>query len=191
MFGTRREIKRMENREKAIGQLKELNTVSTNIDKTINRFYLRAKERLLKNDETGFEIIANSIFYFQDIQNVIQTVAIRFETYLTSFDTMYAIEGIRPVLKETAKMMNSFPSINKNNKDFKRFKRALMRGQLNMKAMSSMMSNINPAETHSLSNEELSALKERILIGESSSNLNINNSRVKENEDFFETINKE
>lgn len=192
MINTRKEIKRMESKEKATNQLKELNSVSNSIDSAISKFYIKAKDRLLKNDETGFEIIANSIFYFQEIQNVIQTVSIRFETYLTSVDTMFAIEGIRPVLRETAKLMNSFPNLNKNSKDFRKFKRALMRGQLNMKAMTSMMSSINPAEASQKSPDELQALKERILINENPNKIiNGNDSRISQNEDFFNVINKD
>lgn len=191
MFAVNKEIKKIESKEKATNQLKELTGVYNDIEKTISKYYVKAKEVLLRNDEESFEIIANSIFYYQDVQRVLQIVMVRFETYLISFDTMYAINGIRSVLKSTAKMMTSFPSISANNKDFKKFKRAMLRGQLNMKAMTSMMREMNPGESSPRSNEELSALKERILMGENKA-LNVDtNSRIKDNEDFFQAINKE
>lgn len=189
MFETRKELKRMETTNKANEQLAQLSDALKTIDKMIDEFYTDAKNYLLMNDESGFELIANSIFYFQDIRKIIQTIKVQFQAYTKTAEFMNTIEGIRPVLKQIAKNMNSFPSISKNNKDFAKFKKSLLRGQLNMKAMSSMMKSINPAVQNVRSKDELDALKERLLVDQNS-NININTGKISENQDFFDKINK-
>jgi hypothetical protein len=164
MFNANKEMKKMQAQQEAQDQLNELLNTEKSIDKMINEFFNDAKERLMDNDEAGFELIANSIFYFQDIKKVVQTIRVQFQTYTKTAQFMDTIDGIRPVLRKAADMMNSMPSMNKNNKDFMRFKRGLMKGQLNMKAMSSMMTSVNPATTTSRSKEEFDALKERLLM---------------------------
>jgi hypothetical protein len=167
----------------------------------IGEFFNDAKERLMDNDEAGFELIANSIFYFQDIKKVVQAIRVQFQTYTKTAQFMDTIDGIRPVLRKAADMMNNMPSMNKNNKDFMRFKKGLMKGQLNMKAMSSMMTSVNPATSTSRSREEFEALKERLLmpaggamnIGANTATAaapqtaSVNN--TSKNEDFFAAIN--
>ena len=155
----------------------------------IDGLYADAKNYLLMNDESGFELIANSIFYFQDIRKIIQTIKVQFQAYIKTAEFMNTVEGIRPVLKQIAKNMNSMPSISQNNKDFAKFKKSLMRGQLNMKAMSAMMKTINPAVQNVRSKEELDALKERLLVDQNS-NINISTGKISENQDFFDRINK-
>ena len=194
-----KELKKMENQQKANEQLNQLSNALKSIDKMIEEFYADAKDRLMNNDEVGFELIANSIFYFQDIQKVLQTVKVQFQTYVKTAQFMDTIEGIRPVLKQTAAMMNSYPSFSKNNKDFMKFKKGLMRGQLNMKAMTSMMTTINPAMDTMRSKEEFGALKERLMLGSSRPMMDVNtnadantaSSRVAQNEDFFNAINRD
>ena len=104
---------------------------------------------------------------------------------------MDTIEGVRPVLKNIANNMNSYPSMNKSNKDFMKFKKSLLRGQLNMKAMTSMMTSINPATTTTRSKEEMNSLKQSILIKNGMNpNLNVQTGKITENDDFFNAINK-
>lgn len=194
MNSTRKEMKKMEQQQQANEQLAQLSNSLKSIDKMVDEFYADARERLMANDEAGFELIANSIFYFQDVQSVLQSVKVQFQTYIRTAQFMDTVEGIRPVLKQAAQMMNASPSFAKNSKDFAKFKKGLMKGQLNMKAMTSMMSGINPALSTSRSKEEFSALKERLLIGSSNSNLSVNTntstqSKVSSNEDFFSAIN--
>lgn len=196
MFSVRKEMKKMQAQQEAQEQLNELLNTERSIDKMIEEFFNDARERLMDNDESGFELIANSIFYFQDIKKVVQTIRVQFQTYIKTAQFMDTIEGIRPVLRKAADMMNSMPSMNKNNKDFMKFKKGLMKGQLNMKAMSSMMTSVNPATTTSRSKEEFEALKERLLMPAggrmaSQASAPAQAETTSQNEDFFAAINSD
>lgn len=191
MFEIKKEMKKMQAQQEAQTQLNELLSTEKSIDKMIDEFLSDAKERLMENDEAGFELIANSIFYFQDIRKVVQTIRVQFQTYTKTAQFMGTIEGLRPVLRKTAEMMNSMPSMSKNNKDLLKFKRGLMRGQLNMKAMSSMMTAVNPATCSTRGKEEFEALKERLLLptGAKAETNSARSGVTAENEDFFAAIN--
>ena len=201
MFNINKEMKKLENQQKAQEQLNTLSATLKSIEKMIDEFAEDARNCLINNDQAGYELIANSIYYFMDIQKVVQTVKVQFQTYIKTAQFMDTIEGLRPVLKNTAQLMNSMPSLEKNNRDFMKFRKSLMRGQLNMRAMTSMMTNINPATQTSRSREELDALKERLLLGANRplTGLNVdvaantatseNTSRIAANEDFFSAIN--
>ncbi|MGN0804290.1 MAG: hypothetical protein ACI4MS_02795 [Candidatus Coproplasma sp.] len=196
MFSVRKEMKKMQAQQEAQEQLNELLNTERSIDKMIEEFFNDARDRLMDNDEGGFELIANSIFYFQDIKKVVQTIRVQFQTYIKTAQFMDTIEGIRPVLRKAADMMNSMPSMNKNNKDFMKFKKGLMKGQLNMKAMSSMMTSVNPATTTSRSKEEFEALKERLLMPAggrmaSQASAPAQAETTSQNEDFFAAINSD
>ena len=201
MFNINKEMKKLENQQKAQEQLNTLSATLKSIEKMIDEFAEDARNCLINNDQAGYELIANSIYYFMDIQKVVQTVKVQVQTYIKTAQFMDTIEGLRPVLKNTAQLMNSMPSLEKNNRDFMKFRKSLMRGQLNMRAMTSMMTNINPATQTSRSREELDALKERLLLGANRplTGLNVdvaantatseNTSRIAANEDFFSAIN--
>ena len=201
MFNINKEMKKLENQQKAQEQLNTLSATLKSIEKMIDEFAEDARNCLINNDQAGYELIANSIYYFMDIQKVVQTVKVQFQTYIKTAQFMDTIEGLRPVLKNTAQLMNSMPSLEKNNRDFMKFRKSLMRGQLNMRAMTSMMTNINPAAQTTRSREELDALKERLLLGANRplTGLNVdvaantatseNTSRIAANEDFFSAIN--
>ena len=200
MFNYNKEMKKMENQQQATEQLNQLNNSLKQVTKMVDEFRNDAKDCLLNNDQAGFELIANSIFYFQDIQKILQTIKVQFQTYVKTSQFMDTIEGVRPILKNTAKLMAASPSFTKNNKDFMKFKKGLMRGQLNMKAMTSMMSTINPATETTRSKEEFSALKESLLVGTNtvptSTVTNSSTQNEKEtaslgNEDFFSAINED
>lgn len=152
----------------------------------IDEFYTDARERLLENDETGFELIANSIFYFQDIKKIVQTIRVQFQTYVKTAQFISTTGGIRPVLRKAAEIMDSMPSISRNNKDMMKFKKGLMKGQLNIKSLSSMMNAVNPATASTRSKEEMDALKERLLVDIGANNAQRNNQKKSgDNEDFL------
>ena len=211
MFNEKKEMKKLENQQKAQEQLNQLNSAIREIDKMVDDFQKEARDYLLNNNEMGFELLANNILYFTDVRNMIDTVRIQFQTYVKTAQFMDTIEGIRPILKNTANMLASMPSYNKNNKDFAKFRKGLMRGQVNMKAMASMCSTINPAAQTTRSREEMDALKERVLMGTNHSATGMTmgatstatvaapaqvntatvpeTSRISQNEDFFSAIN--
>lgn len=189
----KKEMKKMESQQKAQDSLNQLSSAITGIDKMIDNFYLDAKEQLLQNNEEGFALIANSIFYFQDFRKMLLSIKVQFQTYLKTAQVMDTIEGLRPVLKQTAKTMDSYPSLNKNSKDFIKFKKSLIKGQLNMKAMSSMMVSINPAASTVHSQSDFSSLKERLLLDAPKLDINTKtdtNTSLNDNSDFFSEINK-
>lgn len=192
MFDVKKEMKKMEARQEAQNQLNELISTEKSIDKMIDEFYTDARERLLENDETGFELIANSIFYFQDIKKIVQTIRVQFQTYVKTAQFIDTIGGIRPVLRKAAEIMDSMPSISRNNKDMMKFKKGLMKGQLNIKSLSSMMNAVNPATASTRSKEEMDALKERLLVDIGANNAQRNNQKKSgDNEDFFAAINQD
>lgn len=192
MFEVKNEMKKMQAQQEAREQLNQLVSTEKSIDKMITEFYDDARERLMENDEAGFELIANSIFYFQDIRKVIQTIRVQFQTYIKTAQFIDTIEGIRPVLRKAADMMNAMPNMNRNNKDFLRFKRGLMKGQLNMKAMSGMMTSVNPALATERSKEEFDALKERLLLPkEKAPEKAAEQVTDNPNDDFFAAINSD
>ena len=192
MFDVKKEMKKMEAQQEAQNQLNELISTEKSIDKMIDGFYTDARERLLENDETGFELIANSIFYFQDIKKIVQTIRVQFQTYVKTAQFIDTIGGIRPVLRKAAEIMDSMPSIRRNNKDMMKFKKGLMKGQLNIKSLSSMMNAVNPATASTRSKEEMDALKERLLVDIGANNAQRNNQKKSgDNEDFFAAINQD
>ena len=192
MFDVKKEMKRMEARQEAQNQLNGLISTEKSIDKMIDEFYTDARERLLENDETGFELIANSIFYFQDIKKIVQTIRVQFQTYVKTAQFIDTIGGIRPVLRKAAEIMDSMPSISRNNKDMMKFKKGLTKGQLNIKSLSSMMNAVNPATASTRSKEEMDALKERLLVDIGANNAQRNNQKKSgDNEDFFAAINQD
>ena len=192
MFDVKKEMKRMEARQEAQNQLNELISTEKSIDKMIDEFYTDARERLLENDETGFELIANAIFYFQDIKKIVQTIRVQFQTYVKTAQFIDTIGGIRPVLRKAAEIMDSMPSISRNNKDMMKFKKGLMKGQLNIKSLSSMMNAVNPATASTRSKEEMDALKERLLVDIGANNAQRNNQKKSgDNEDFFAAFNQD
>lgn len=192
MFKVNNEMKKMQAQQETREQLNELVSTEKNIDKMIAEFYDDARERLMENDEAGFELIASSIFYFQDIRKVIQTIRVQFQTYIKTAQFIGTIEGIRPVLRKAADMMNAMPNMNRNNKDLLRFKRGLMKGQLNMKAMSGMMTSVNPALSTERPKEEFDALKERLLLPNAKAPMQTSatpQAAENKNDDFFAVIN--
>lgn len=192
MFDVKKEMKRMEARQEAQNQLNELISTEKSIDKMIDEFYTDARERLLENDETGFELIANSIFYFQDIKKIVQTIRVQFQTYVKTAQFIDTIGGIRPVLRKAAEIMDSMPSISRNNKDMMKFKKGLMKGQLNIKSLSSMMNAVNPATASTRSKEEMDALKERLLVDIGANSAQRSSQKKSgDNEDFFAAINQD
>lgn len=192
MFEVKKEMKKLQAQQEAQEQLNQLISTEKSIDKMVDEFFKDAKDRLLDNDEAGFELIANSIFYFQDIKKIVQTIRVQFQTYTKTAQFMETVNGLRPVLRKTADMMNSMPSMSRNNKDLLKFKKGLMKGQLNMKAMSSMMTSVNPATATSRSKEEFEALKERLLMTEGkpvTQGVNVTQENSDSNDDFFAAIN--
>lgn len=193
MFDVNKEMKKMQAQQDAQEQLNALISTEKGIDKMIDEFSNDAKERLLDNDEAGYELLANTIFYFMDIKKVIQTIRVQYQTYVKTAQFMDTINGIRPILRKAADMMSSMPSMSRNSKDLIKFKKGLMKGQLNMKAMSSMMTSVNPATATTRSKEELDSLKERLLLTESGAAAkNVQPaSQTEANDDFFAAINND
>lgn len=190
---TRKELKRLENKQKEQETLNDLITQETEINNLVDEFTVDAKNELLENNEEGFELIASSIYYFLELKRVIHSVRVQFQTYIKTTNCMQSLNSVKNALKLASKTLESLPSLKANQKDFAKFKRSLMKGQLNMKAITGMMSSINPALNTARTKEEYNALKEKILINEKVSSISDLNTNSKEkfnqNKDFYDKIN--
>ena len=60
--------------------------------------------------------------------------------------------------------MDTMPSLQKNNRDFMKFKKSVMKGQLSMESINSMMSNLDPSTDSEMTPDELQSLKDEILM---------------------------
>ncbi|MBR2903042.1 MAG: hypothetical protein IKC37_00160, partial [Clostridia bacterium] len=88
-----KEMKKLENQQKAQDQLNQLTATLKSIDKIIEEFTDDARACLMNNDEAGYELLANSIYYFMDIQKMIQTIKVQFHTYIKTAQLYDTIEG--------------------------------------------------------------------------------------------------
>ena len=122
----------------------------------------------------------------------LENIKCQFENYLIQVEVASTFVGLKDVLSKTAKMMDSMPSLKKNNKDFMKFKKSLMKGQLSMDSINSMMSNMDPSVDSEMTEDEINALKDEILMTSGAANVNVststNNNTESNNSDFFSEL---
>ena len=123
-------------------------------------------------------------------------MAFKFENYLIQVEVASTFVGLKSVLASTAKMMDSMPSLKKNNKDFMKFKKSIMKGQLSMESINDMMGNLDPSLDSEMTEDELNSLKDEILMTSGAANVSINtkedtdtNKNSQTNDDFFSELN--
>jgi len=109
-------------------------------------------------------MFGRSMKYYQNMKNSIEAIKCQFENYLIQVEVANTFVGLKDVLGKTAKMMDSMPSLQKNNRDFMKFKKSVMKGQLSMDSINSMMSNLDPSADSELTPAELDSLKDEILM---------------------------
>ena len=165
MNDIKRRMKMMEEKQQAKDIIKQFDSVIVNLDNGIAKCREKAKEALVKrNDMNGFRMFGRSLKYYQNMKNSIEAIKCQFENYLIQVEVANTFVGLKDVLGKTAKMMDSMPSLQKNNRDFMKFKKSIMKGQLSMDSINSMMSNLDPSADSELSPDELESLKDEILM---------------------------
>ena len=165
MNDIKRRMKMMEEKQQAKDIIKQFDSVIVNLDNGIAKCREKAKEALVKrNDMAGFKMFGRSMKYYQNMKNSIEAIKCQFENYLIQVEVANTFVGLKDVLGKTAKMMDSMPSLQKNNRDFMKFKKSIMKGQLSMDSINSMMSNLDPSADSELPPAELDSLKDEILM---------------------------
>jgi hypothetical protein len=160
----KRRMKMMEDKQHAKEIIKQFDGVIVNLENGIAKTREKAKEALLRNDMNSFRMFGRSMKYYQNMKVSIETIKCQFDNYLIQAEVANTFVGLKDVLGKTAKMMNSMPSLQKNNKDFMKFKRSIMKGQLSMDSINSMMSNLDPSADAEMTPDEINALKDEILM---------------------------
>ena len=165
MNDIKRRMKMMEEKQQAKDIIKQFDSVIVNLDNGIAKCREKAKEALVKrNDMAGFKMFGRSMKYYQNMKNSIEAIKCQFENYLIQVEVANTFVGLKDVLGKTAKMMDSMPSLQKNNRDFMKFKKSIMKGQLSMDSINSMMSTLDPSADSELTPAELDSLKDEILM---------------------------
>ncbi|MBO5528758.1 MAG: hypothetical protein J6A47_05485 [Bacilli bacterium] len=165
MNDLKRRMKMMEERQHAKDIIKQFDAIIVKLDNGIDKCREKAKECLIeRNDMNGFRMFGRSMKYYGNMKSSIEAIKCQFENYLIQVEVADSFVGLKDVIGKTAKMMDTMPSLQKNNKDFMKFKKSLMKGQLSMESINSMMSNLDPSSDAEMSNAELESLKEEILM---------------------------
>jgi hypothetical protein len=193
----KRRLKMAEDKQKANEIIKQFDRVLTNLDNGIAKCRDKAKEALIKrNDLNSFKTFARSMKYYRGIKTNIETIKCQFENYLIQVEVASTFVGLKSVLASTAKMMDSMPSLKKNNKDFMKFKKSIMKGQLSMESINDMMGNLDPSLDSEMTEDELNSLKDEILMTSGAANVSVNtntdgeeNKKSQSNDDFFSELN--
>lgn len=193
----KRKMKMAEDRQRANEIIKQFDQVITKLDNGTAKCREKAKEALVKrNDMKSFKLFARSMKYYQNIKTNIETVKCQFENYLIQVEVASTFVGLKSVLASTAKMMDSMPSLKKNNKDFMKFKKSIMKGQLSMESINDMMGNLDPSLDSEMTEDELNSLKDEILMTSGAANVSVNTNQQGEtqtqtqgNDDFFSELN--
>ena len=192
----KRRMKMAEDKQRANEIVKQFDQVINKLDSGTSKCRDKAREALLKrNDMNSFKLFARSMKYYQNMKTNIETVKCQFENYLIQVEVASTFVGLKDVLAKTAKMMDSMPSLKKNNKDFMKFKKSLMKGQLSMDSINSMMTNMDPSVDSEMTEDEIKALKDEILMTSGEANVKVNentsentNTNTSSNSDFFSEL---
>ncbi len=196
------ELKRQErlirDRQEKDQLLKQFNMIDNKLELGIKQCRNKAKDALLKqNDVEGFKMFAKSMKYYQGLKNNIAKVRNQFENFWIQAEIASTFIGLKGVLKKTADMMDSMPSLKKNTKDFNKFRRALLKGQISMDSINNMMENLDPSGDTMMSDEELDSLKKEFLLSENvatgsntlqQGNVLVDANTTTSNDDFFAEI---
>ncbi|MCR4898187.1 MAG: SNF7 family protein [Acholeplasmatales bacterium] len=195
MNETKRQLKMAENKQRANEVIRQFDQVINRLDRGIAKCREKAKEALLKrNDMNSFKLFARSMKYYQTMKTNIETVRYQFENYLIQVEMASSFVGLKDVFAKSAKLMDAMPSLSRNNKDFMKFKKSLLKGQISMDSINNMVSNMDPSQDYEMSEEDLNALKDEILMTSGEANVNVNTSTSTatntstNNSDFFSEL---
>ncbi len=161
----KRRMKMMEEKAQAKEIIKQFDSVINNLDNGIAKCREKAKDALVnRNDMNSFRMFGRSMKYYNNMKTSIEIVKAQFENYLIQVEVANTFVGLKDVLGKTAKMMDSMPSLQKNNKDFMKFKKSIMKGQICMDSINSMMANLDPSADAEMTPDEIESLKDEILM---------------------------
>ena len=176
MNDIKRRMKMMEEKAQAKEIIKQFDSVITNLDNGIAKCREKAKEALIqRNDMASFKMFGRSLKYYNNMKASIETIKCQFENYLIQVEVANTFVGLKDVLGKTAKMMDSMPSLQKNNRDFMKFKKSILKGQLSMDSINSMMSNLDPSADAEMTPDEIQSLKDELLMSSGASSSKIGN----------------
>lgn len=188
----KRKMKKAEEEQKAKQIIREFDTAIAKINNSIGRYRELAKDALGRNDINSFKQFGKSMKYCRAMVNSLQTIKCQFENYLIQVDIASTFVGLKNVLASTAKMMDSMPSLKRNNKDFMKFKKSLLKGQISMDSITSMMNDMDPSSDTEMTEDEIKALKDEILMTSGSADVKIGatteTNKNTSNDDFFKEL---
>lgn len=160
----KRRMKQMEVKQQGKEVVKQFDGIIGNLDRGIAQCREKAKEALLRNDMESFKLFGRSIKYYNSMKTAISQVKAQFENFLIQAEVANTFVSLKGVLGKTAKLMDSMPSLKKNNRDFMKFRKSVMKGQLSMESINSMMANLDPSTDSELTPDEIATLKDDILM---------------------------
>ena len=161
----KRRMKQMEIKAQGKEVVKQFDGIIGNLDRGIAQCREKAKDALVnRNDMESFKLFARSMKYYSNMKTSINAVKAQFENYLIQAEVANTFVNLKGVLGKTAKLMDTMPSLQKNNRDFMKFKKSVMKGQLSMESINSMMSNLDPSTDSEMTPDELQSLKDEILM---------------------------
>lgn len=172
----KRKMKMMEEKQEAKEIIKQFDSVCVKLDNGIAQCREKAKEALVnRNDMNSFKMFGRSMKYYSNMKNSIETIKCQFENYLIQVEVANTFVGLKSVLGKTAKMMDSMPSLQRNNRDFMKFKKSIMKGQLSMDSINSMMANMDPSADSEMTQDEINALKDEIMMSTGAGKVKVDN----------------
>ena len=161
----KRRMKQMEIKQQGKEVVKQFDGIINNLDRGIAQCREKAKDALVnRNDMESFKLFGRSMKYYTNMKASINAVKAQFENYLIQAEVANTFVNLKGVLGKTAKLMDTMPSLQKNNRDFMKFKKSVMKGQLSMESINSMMANLDPSTDSEMSPDEIQSLKDEILM---------------------------
>ena len=168
----KRKMKMAEDKRQAKEIIANFDRICVSLENGIAKCREKAREALVnRNDMASFKLFARSMKYYQGMKTNMETLKCQFENYLIQVEVANTFVGLKDVLGRTARMMDSMPSLNRNNRDFMKFKKSIMRGQLSMDSINSMMGDLDPSTEAELSPDELEAIRQEVLVGTAGSSI--------------------
>lgn len=185
----KRQQKFWEQQQQTEEQISQLIEMENEITDTIEEFKKDAEESLMNDDNDSFEMIAETILYFQDFGTMVKNIRVQFQTTTKTASAMKKLDNIRPILRKTADMLNSLPNINQNNKDFVALQNALNRGKFSTTQLKKMMASASPATQSKNRKADVEAIRESLLMSNPSIGIKQASNTSDVNKSFFDTIN--
>ena len=166
----KRKMKMAEDKRQAKEIIANFDKICISLENGIAKCREKAREALVnRNDMASFKLFARSMKYYQNMKTNMEAIKCQFENYLIQVEVANTFVGLKDVLGRTARMMDSMPSLKRNNRDFMKFKKSIMKGQLSMDSINSMMGDLDPSTEAELSPDELEAIRQEVLVGTSGS----------------------